>query len=168
MAKASEDTAKKTEQATFQIQRIYMKDMSFETPNSPSIFKKDWAPKVDLNLDCKHIALEPSVYEVTLSLTVTSKVAEDVAFLCEVKQAGIFSIAGLADKEMEHTLESYCPNILYPYAREAVTSLVSRGSFPQLVLNPISFDALFAERQRQKKTAEANVEMQQQENVKEA
>ena len=135
-------------QVTFQIQRIYMKDMSFETPNTPSIFQKEWAPKVDLNLDCKNRLLESTVYEVTLNLTVTAKIEDEVAFLCEVKQAGIFSISGLGSQEMEHTLESYCPNILYPYAREAITSLVSRGSFPQLNLNPISFDAIFSEKKR--------------------
>jgi preprotein translocase subunit SecB len=167
MSKEAKETVKKDEQVAFQIQRIYMKDMSFETPNTPSVFKKEWTPKVDLNLDCKHTALEPSIYEVTLSLTVTSKVEEDVAFLCEVKQAGIFSISGLAEQEMEHTLESYCPNILYPYAREAITSLVSRGSFPQLNLNPISFDAMFAERKRQIKKAEASIKTTE-ENAKEA
>ena len=129
------------QQVEFQIQRIYMKDVSFECPNSPAIFQKEWAPQVSMNLDTKHTKLENNQYEVVLSLTATAKIDDETAFLCEVHQAGIFLIADLED--MASCLNAFCPNILFPYAREAITNLVTKGTFPQLNLAPINFDALF-------------------------
>ncbi len=129
----------------FNIQRIYTKDISFETPNSPAIFQKEWQPEVKLDLDTRSNKLADDVYEVILSLTVTAKLGEETAFLAEVQQAGIFSITGLEENQMAHSVGSYCPNILFPYAREAIASLVSRGTFPQLNLAPVNFDALFAQ-----------------------
>lgn len=127
----------------FQIQRIYTKDVSFEAPNSPTIFQKEWQPDVKLDLDTASNELGDNTYEVVLRLTVTANVGEQVAFLCEIQQAGIFSVAGLDASQMAHCLGAYCPNILFPYARECVTSLVTRGTFPQLNLAPVNFDALF-------------------------
>lgn len=127
----------------FQIQRIYTKDVSFEAPNSPVIFQKEWQPEVKLDLDTASTDLGDNAFEVVLRLTVTANVGEQVAFLCEVQQAGIFSVAGLDGAQMAHCLGAYCPNILFPYARECVTSLVARGTFPQLNLAPVNFDALF-------------------------
>ncbi|MGL4600585.1 MAG: protein-export chaperone SecB [Plesiomonas sp.] len=127
----------------FQIQRIYTKDVSFEAPNSPTIFQKEWQPDVKLDLDTASNELGDNAYEVVLRLTVTANVGEQVAFLCEIQQAGIFSVAGLDASQMAHCLGAYCPNILFPYARECVTSLVTRGTFPQLNLAPVNFDALF-------------------------
>lgn len=127
----------------FQIQRIYTKDVSFEAPGVPLIFQKEWEPEVKLDLDTASSQLTDGVYEVVLRVTVTSMLGEDTAFLCEVQQAGIFNITGLDDSQMAHCLGAYCPNILFPYARECVTSLVSRGTFPQLNLAPVNFDALF-------------------------
>ncbi len=140
----------------FNIQRVYTKDLSFETPNSPGIFQKEWSPEVKLDLDTKSNKLADDVYEVVLSLTVTAKIGEETAFLCEVQQAGIFSIAGLTEPQLAHSLGAYCPNILFPYAREAVGSLVGRGTFPQLNLAPVNFDALFAQyvQQRQQQAEE--------------
>ncbi|RCU50962.1 MULTISPECIES: protein-export chaperone SecB [Corallincola] len=138
----------------FNIQRIYTKDISFETPNSPSIFKAEWKPEVKLDLDTKSNKLDDAAFEVVLSLTVTAKVGDETAFLCEVQQAGIFSIGNMPEPQLAHTLGSFCPNILFPYAREAVSSLVSRGTFPPLNLAPVNFDALFAS-YVQKKQAEA-------------
>ena len=112
---------------TFQIQRIYTKDISFEAPNAPQVFQKDWQPEVKL----------------VLRVTVTAALGEETAFLCEVQQGGIFSIDGIEGTQMAHCLGAYCPNILFPYARECITSLVSRGTFPQLNLAPVNFDALF-------------------------
>ncbi len=129
----------------FNIQRIFTKDVSFETPNSPAIFQKEWAPDVKLDLDTRSNKLAEDTFEVVLSLTVTATLGEEVAFLAEVQQAGIFSIAGLDDNQMAHSIGSYCPNILFPYAREVISSLVSRGTFPQLNLAPVNFDALFAQ-----------------------
>jgi preprotein translocase subunit SecB len=131
------------QQVEFNIQRVYIKDISFECPNSPTVFKKEWKPEVSMDLDTKTAKLEDNVYEVVLSLTVTAKVDGDVAFLCEVQQAGIFAVGQLEGAQMAHCLNAFCPNILFPYARETVASLVTRGTFPQLNLAPVNFDALF-------------------------
>lgn len=128
---------------TFQIQRIYTKDISFEAPNAPHVFQKDWQPEVKLDLDTASTQLADDVYEVVLRVTVTASLGEETAFLCEVQQGGIFSIAGIEGTQMAHCLGAYCPNILFPYARECITSMVSRGTFPQLNLALINFDALF-------------------------
>lgn len=142
-------------QIDFNIQRVYVKDISFECPNSPVIFKQEWAPEVSMDIDTKSTKLEDNVFEVVLILTTTAKVGEDVAFLCEVQQAGIFSVGQLEDMQMAHCLNAFCPNILFPYAREAVANLVSRGTFPQLNLAPVNFDALFQQAIATKQ-AEAN------------
>ena len=128
---------------SFQIQRIYTKDISFEAPNAPQVFQKEWEPEVKLDLDTASSQLADDGYEVVLRVTVTATVGEDSAFLCEVQQAGIFSIGGIEGNQMAHCLGAYCPNILFPYARECIPSLVSRGTFPQLNLAPVNFDALF-------------------------
>lgn len=146
----------------FNIQRVYTKDISFETPNSPAVFQKDWKPEVKLDLDTRSTKLADNVFEVVLSLTVTAKVGEETAFLCEVQQAGIFAIEGLTEQQLAHSLGAYCPNILFPYARETVASLVSRGTFPQLNLAPVNFDALFAQYVNQRK-AEAGSEAKSEE-----
>lgn len=134
---------KAPQQVEFNIQRVYVKDISFECPNSPTIFKQEWAPEVSMDIDTKSTKLEDGVYEVVLSLTTTAKMGEDVAFLCEVQQAGIFSVGNLEGAQMAHCINAFCPNILFPYAREVVSSLVTRGTFPQLNLAPVNFDALF-------------------------
>ena len=131
-------------QPEFQIQRIYIKDVSFEAPNTPVVFQKEWNPEVKLDMDTQTQVLGQDVYEVALTLTVTCKLGEETAFLCEVKQAGIFTAANLNGTNLAHCLGAFCPNILFPYARETIASLVSRGSFPQLNLAPVNFDALFA------------------------
>ena len=138
------------QQAQFAIQRIYAKDISFETPNSPSVFRKEWKPDLKLDLNVKHEKIEDGVYEVVLTLTATNKVEDDVAFLCEVHQAGIFSIGEeVQEGQLAHMLGSFCPNILFPYARECVASLVNRATFPQLNLAPVNFDAIFARHMQQ-------------------
>lgn len=129
----------------FNIQRVYIKDVSFETPNSPAIFQKEWTPEVKLDLDTRSSKLGDDVYEVILSLTATATLGDETAFLCEVQQAGIFTISGLTEPQMAHSIGAYCPNVLFPYARETIASLVSRGTFPQLNLAPVNFDALFAQ-----------------------
>ncbi|GGW64069.1 protein-export chaperone SecB [Alishewanella tabrizica] len=142
----------------FAIQRIFVKDISFEAPNAPAIFRKEWKPEVKLDLDTRSDKIEDNVYQVILSLTVTTTVGDETAFLCEVQQAGIFSIGQLEETQMAHMLASFCPNILFPYAREAVSNLVNRGTFPQLNLAPVNFDALFAQylQQRQGETQQLN------------
>ena len=139
----AEATNNEVKQPEFHIQRVYIKDVSFEAPNTPAIFQKEWQPEVKLDMDTKTVALAEGIYEVCLTLTVTCSLGDEVAFLCEVKQAGIFTAANLDAPQLAHCLGSYCPNILFPYARECITSLVSRGTFPQLNLAPVNFDALF-------------------------
>ena len=132
-----------TAEMNFQIQRIYTKDVSYEAPNAPHVLQKDWQPVVKLDLDTASSQLAEGVFEVVLRVTVTASLNDETAFLCEVQQAGIFSIEGIEGNQMAHCLGAYCPNILFPYARECITSLVSRGTFPQLNLAPVNFDALF-------------------------
>lgn len=128
----------------FAIHKVYVKDVSFETPNSPDIFRGEWHPQVDIQLHSEAKRLESSLYEVVLRVTVTTKLQDKTAFLVEVHQAGIFGISGIPQAHLEPMLGSFCPNILFPYAREAVSDLVTRGGFPQLVLAPVNFDALYA------------------------
>jgi preprotein translocase subunit SecB len=129
----------------FSIQKIYIKDMSFETPNSPKIFIGKWEPTVDFNLGTQVSPLEDSMYEVALTVTITVKSENATAYLVEVNQAGIFSLAGFTDAEMGPMLGSFCPNILFPYAREAISDLVTKGGFPQMLLAPVNFDALYSQ-----------------------
>jgi preprotein translocase subunit SecB len=128
----------------FAIQRVYTKDLSFETPNSPEIFQKEWKPEIKLDLDTRSNKLADNTYEVVLAVTVTATVEGQVAFLAEVQQAGIFSIGNLPEAQLAHTIGAFCPTTLFPYAREAVASLVNKGSFPQFNLAPVNFEALFA------------------------
>ena len=128
----------------FNIQRIYTKDISFESPNAPGVFTKEWKPEVKLDLDTKTAQLEENVYEVTLSVTVTASLGEETAFLCEVQQAGIFAIGEMPEANKAHTLGSFCPNVLFPYARETISNLVNRGTFPPLNLAPVNVDAIFS------------------------
>ncbi|MBU2916911.1 protein-export chaperone SecB [Psychrosphaera sp. F3M07] len=147
----TEQAATPTNEATaqFSIQRIYVKDISFETPNSPAIFTKEWKPEVKLDLDNKSVKLEDGVYDVTLSVTVTATVEGQTAFLCEVQQAGVFVIGNMPEGQIAHMLGAFCPNTLFPYARETISNLVNRGTFPALNLSPVNFDALFAQYMQQ-------------------
>ena len=129
----------------FSLQRIYVRDLSFEAPKSPAIFRQQWEPSVALDLNTKQKGLEGDFHEVVLTLSVTVKNGEEVAFIAEVQQAGIFLIKNLDPASMSHTLGAFCPNILFPYAREALDNLVTRGSFPALMLSPVNFDALYAQ-----------------------
>ncbi|MBI0006649.1 MULTISPECIES: protein-export chaperone SecB [Gilliamella] len=127
----------------FAIQRIYTKDVSFETNNVPEIFTKQWQPEMNLELNSASQALSDEVHEVSLRVTVTVKQQEEVVYICEVTQSGIFSLIGFDDAQIQHCVGAYCPNILFPYAREVISSLVNKGTFPQLNLEPVNFEALF-------------------------
>ncbi len=142
--------------AQFMIQRVYIKSSSFETKNTPAIFQQAWEPELSLDLNTAHTTLDKGVFEVVLTVTATIKNKNTTAFLAEVQQAGIFSITGPEPEQLDHLLGSFCPNILFPYAREAITSEVARASFPQLVLAPINFDALYF--QQQEKNAQINLD----------
>lgn len=133
----------KAPEPQFMIQRVFLKDFSFEAPTTPAIFKDEWKPEMTLDLNTEHSAIEDNVFEVVLGVHVTVKNQDKVAFIVELKQAGIFTIEGAVDEQLDHLLKSFCPSILFPYAREAVTDAVVKGSFPQLVLAPVNFDALY-------------------------
>jgi preprotein translocase subunit SecB len=139
----SEAAQQQSPEQNFTIQRIFLKDVSFEAPNSPVMFQKDWDPNVNLDLDTQSRELGDGVYEVVLRLTVTVTNAEETAFLCEVQQGGIFTAEKMEAGQLAHCLGAFCPNILFPYARETISSLVVKGTFPQLNLAPVNFDALF-------------------------
>ncbi len=149
MTEENKEVAAATEekQAVLQIQRIYVKDVSFEAPNLPHIFNQEWKPNLKFDLNTQATQLGEDLYEVCLNISIetTLEDSNDVAFICEVKQAGIFTISGLEDMQMAHCLTSQCPNMLFPYARELVSNLVNRGTFPALNLAPVNFDALFVE-----------------------
>jgi len=129
----------------FAIQRIYIKDISFESPETPKIFKEEWAPEVSLDLQTKTQVLESGVHEVILDLRATAKQKDKVAFLIEVQQAGIFTVQGFEEDQQKQILGSMCPSILYPFAREVIASLVMNGGFPPLLLAPVNFDAIYAQ-----------------------
>lgn len=142
-----------TEQAqqVFEIQKIYVKDVSFESPQAPKIFTEELNLSTNVELNTASRNLADNVYEVELNITVTLKqeASEDVAYLIEVKQAGVFAAGGFEQEQLAHMLGSYCPNILYPYAREVISDLAVKGGFPQMLLAPVNFDALYAQHLQQ-------------------
>ncbi len=150
-------------QKHFSIQKLYVKDASFESPASPQSFKfQEWNPKIDLNLTNNQKHFEGNVYEVVLSITVTVSQEDTTAYLVEVHQAGLFEIGGFDDDQKNYLLGSQCMNILFPYAREVVTNLSVRGGFPPLVLSPVNFEALYQQhlQQKQEKQAKAEAEVE--------
>jgi preprotein translocase subunit SecB len=128
------------------IQKIYVKDFSFESPKSPQVFTRtDWSPKTDLNLRSTHTKVGDTIHEVVLTVTAEAKDEDATLFLVELQQAGLFHITGYGDEEFKALIGSFCPNILFPYARENISSVVSKGGFPEFILQPINFDALYAQ-----------------------
>jgi len=132
------------------LQKVYLKDASFEAPHAPKIFQEEGQPNLQLNLSQKVTTLNENVYEVVLSLTLTCSLADKNAYLVEVQQAGIFGIAGFDPPNLEAVLSTYCPNALFPYARQAISDLVQNGGFPPYLLQPINFDQLYAEQLRRR------------------
>lgn len=133
----------------FAIQRLYAKDLSFEVPNAPAIFAEQAEPSSNVELGTAAQRIEEGVFEVVLTVTLTTKVGDKTLYVAEVQQAGIFALSGFDDAQLGQVLGAYCPNILFPYARATITDLVVRGSFPQILLNPVNFDMLYAEHLRQ-------------------
>ncbi len=128
------------------IQKIYVKDFSFESPHTPEVFtRSDWSPKTNLNLRSSHTSGSNNSHEVVLTITIEAKEEDKTFFLIELQQAGLFHIAGYGEDEFKAVVGSYCPNILFPYARESVANIVSKGGFPEFLLQPINFDALYAQ-----------------------
>jgi preprotein translocase subunit SecB len=135
-----------TQERQFTLRSIYVKDLSFESPNAPEIFRGEWKPETGLNLDIKVTPLAEDTHEITLTVTVSTKVADKTAYLVEVQQAGIVSTSGFQAQEQGPLFYVYCPSILFPYARQAVTDLVAKGGFPHLVLQHINFDSIYAQK----------------------
>lgn len=145
------------QQLQFSLQRIYIKDISFESPNAPSVFQQPFKPKVSLDLNTSSEQVGEDLYEVVVKVTSQVANAESgtTSFLVEVEQAGLFRIVGLKGDQLDHTLGAFCPNVLFPYARECIDNLVNRGSFPPLMLAPVNFEAMYAQKkQRQAETSE--------------
>ncbi len=130
-------------QPQFALQRVYTKDSSFESPSSPSIFQEQWKPQVSMDLNTNHTKISDTQYEVVLQLTLTSKVGEKTAYIVEVQQAGVFMVKNVEGAQLGQMLGAHCPTILFPYAREAIDTLVTKGSFPALMLAPVNFDAIY-------------------------
>ncbi|MEH6568047.1 MAG: protein-export chaperone SecB [Halioglobus sp.] len=153
--------AQEPPQQQFVMQRIYAKDLSFESPSTPDIFKKQWQPKVNVELNTKSDKIDDqNNYEVVLTITITSKVEEETAFLIEVQQAGIFFITGFEGEDLRRILGTAAPNILFPYARENIDSVCVKGGFPPVMLAPVNFDALYQQAltQAQNQAAEGGTE----------
>lgn len=141
--------------AQFALQRIYTKDVSFEAPNAPAAFTKEWKPEIKLDLNSGARKLDEQHFEVTIKVTVTATNADETAFLVELEQAGLFTIANVPEEQLKPMLGAMCPNILFPYLRESVDNLVVKGGFPALMLAPINFDALYQQRLMQEQQAQA-------------
>ena len=141
------------EQAQFTIQKIYVKDVSFEVPGAPQIFNEPGQPNLELNLNQKVARVGDGVFEVALGITLTCKLGEKTVYLAEVEQAGLFGLAGFDDRTLDMMLGTYCPNVLFPYARQAVGDLVAQGGFPPFYLQPINFEALYADGLRRRAEA---------------
>jgi preprotein translocase subunit SecB len=138
------------------IGKIYLKDFSFESPQSPSVFQQtDWKPTTDLNLRSSHTAVSDEHHEIVLTVTIEAKAEDKTLFLVELQQAGLFEIAGYEGEELGAIIGSFCPNILFPYARETIGSLIQKGGFPEFVLQPINFDALYMQSKQQQAAAQA-------------
>lgn len=127
------------------IQKVYVKDLSYEAPNTPHIFMEEWRPTVDLQLANNTAPLGGDIHEVVLTVTVTVRFEDKVAYLIEVKQAGIFNLAGFPEQHLAPVLATVCPNILFPFAREVVSDIATKAGFPQLLLAPVNFEALYAQ-----------------------
>lgn len=150
------------DQGQFSLQRFYVKDSSFESPNAPESFQKQWKPEVKLDLNSRSRKLADDTYEVDVKVTATAENDGDTAFLVEVVLGGIFHIKGIEGEQLKHMLGAFCPNILFPYVREAIDQLVVKGSFPALMLAPINFEALYQQSQAQQAAAPAAEETVQQ------
>lgn len=133
------------DQAQFTIQKIYVKDVSFEVPNSPHVFNEQGQPNLELNLNQKVARIAEGLFEVALGITLTCKVEDKTIYLAEVEQAGLFGLTGFDERTLDMMLGTYCPNVLFPYVRQTISELVVQGGFPPFYLQPINFEGLYAE-----------------------
>ncbi len=137
------------QQASFQIEKLYVKDLSLEVPNAPQVFMQVESPQLEIQVRNEAVQFSDGLFDVVVTVTVTARAGERTIFLAEVAQAGIFSVRGIAQADLEPLLAIGCPTILYPYAREAISDLVTRAGFPAVVLQPVSFEQIYAERRQQ-------------------
>lgn len=132
-------------QQQFVLQRVYLKDVSFESPGAPEVFRKSYQPQISLDLRTRSNNLGEDNHEIILTVTITAKIDDETAFLVEVQQAGIFLVRGIEGEELRRILAIYCPNVLFPYARETVDTIVTKGTFPALMLAQVNFEALYTQ-----------------------
>lgn len=150
------DENNKEAEKRISINKIYLKDFSFESPQAPAVFRSsEWKPQTNLNLRSSHNEVEGDIHEVVLTITVDAKEGDKTLFLVEIQQAGVFSIGGYDGEEFSAIVGSYCPNILFPYAREAIAATIQKGGFPEFILQPINFDALYMQSRQQAAQEEA-------------
>ena len=147
-------------QQQFSLQRIYVKGVSFETPQGHEVFRQQWKPRVNLEMNTKQNRIDDSNYEVVLTLSVTASQEDKTAFLAEVQQAGIFFVAGMSEPQLRQVLSTVCPNILFPYARETVSDAVTRAGFPPVLLAPVNFEAVYRQRLEAQQGAPREVPIQ--------
>ena len=143
-------------QPIFQIQRIYLKDLSLEQPNSPQILVEQTQPQVDIQLNVGAAPVTDGIFEVTVTATVTTKVGDKVLFLVEAKQAGIFEIRNVPDEQMQGIVSIVCPQMVYPYLRAIVSDVCTRAGFPPILLTEVNFQAMFEAQQQQMAAQQAN------------
>jgi preprotein translocase subunit SecB len=155
MTEAAQEANQEAGQPVFNIEKIYVKDLSLEIPHAPQIFLDRESPQIDVQMNTETAALEADVYEVSITNTVTAKIGEKVMFLIEIKQAGIFRLSNIPKADMEPVLAVMCPNILFPYLREAVSNLAVRAGFSPVMLNPVNFDMLYQQHKQQAQAAAA-------------
>jgi preprotein translocase subunit SecB len=137
------------QQPVFQIEKLYVKDLSLEVPNAPQVFMQAESPQLEIQLRNEATQVSEGLYDVAVTVTVTASSGEKTIFLAEVVQCGIFQVRGFPAEEFERVLEIACPTVLYPYAREAISDLVMRGGFPSVVLQPMSFEQMYLQRRQQ-------------------
>lgn len=141
------------QQPVFGIEKLYVKDLSVEVPNSPEIFLEQEAPQVGIQLNTSGRGVGEGVYEVVLTVTVTAKIGEKTVFLVEVGQAGIFRIVNIPEEQLEPLVAIACPNVLFPYAREAISDAVTRAGFQPIVLQPVNFESMYMQRMQEQQEA---------------
>ena len=140
---------KETVDGQFSLQKIYVKDISFETTNTPDVFKMEWKPVVDMHITNEATPLGEDLFDVVLSVTLTVKIEDKTIYLVEINQAGIFLIKNFPEELIGRMLATSCANILFPFAREAISDIVTRGGFPQLLVSPVNFDVLYEQQKKQ-------------------
>lgn len=151
-------------QVQFAVHNIYIKDLSFEAPNTPQVFTLDWKPKLDFDIEMNRSLLEDTLYEVIMKITVTVSIDQEnqaqqqTAFIAEVKQAGIFMLQGITDSaQIDYILSTAAPTILFPYARQVVSGMVTQGGFPQLIIPPMNFESMYQQHLAEKEKANSNI-----------